>query len=69
MKNKTEIADSDLISARKAAIAFSQDAKDWKSEVTGLWSMLSQERKQRPIFLVVGVMVGALGVLLATTFL
>lgn len=69
MKKHSLIEDTDLISARKAAIAWKEDyevtSRDlkWISEkYTALWET---SRKQRPIFLIVGVIIGTVGAIIA----
>lgn len=61
---KKEIQDTDLISARKAAIAFSDDAKKFLKEIFDLREQLKEARRMFPTFIVVGIMIGVLGILI-----
>lgn len=59
-----EFADMDLISARKAALGFREDAMAWKEAAELRAESLSRSFKNYPILFLAGVLAGVLGCLI-----
>lgn len=68
---KKDFEDMDLISARKAAISWHDDAMAYKNDVE-LWkedahyqhSLYKQARSRYPLLILIGIMLGVLAVLI-----
>lgn len=60
---KSPIADTDLISARKAAMGWNEDAKRYAGKAEYWRKEYETSSRRYPIFLIVGVLIGTIGTL------
>ena len=63
---KSPLADTDLISARKAAIAYSEESKYYSGQVEVFVKLYRNAKGLYPIFFLAGMLTAALGILIAS---